>query len=181
MAVIGVMGSGQEPHVELAQVAGTLIAERGDHLLTGGGAGVMASVSAAFVATPGRRGVCLGVLKGSVEGGRYLCLGGPNPHVEVPIRTHLPDSGTAGTALTSRNHVNVLSADAVVVLPGGPGTQSELELALRYRRPVVVFARRGDRVGDLTVDGDSLRAAGGEVPVVDAAAALEAFLAQALP
>jgi predicted Rossmann-fold nucleotide-binding protein len=32
----------------------------------------------------------------------------------------------------------VLSADVVVVLPGGAGTRTELELARRYGKPVVV-------------------------------------------
>ena len=37
----------------------------------------------------------------------------------------------------SRNHVNVLSSDVVVALPGGPGTLSELRLARAsaLRRP----------------------------------------------
>jgi len=63
----------------------------------------------------------------------------PNPWVEVPIRTHLPLSGVDGTDPRSRNHINVLTADVVVALPGGDGTRSEVRLALRYGRPVVAF------------------------------------------
>jgi len=33
----------------------------------------------------------------------------------------------------------VLTSHAVVVLPGGNGTASELELALEYNRPVILF------------------------------------------
>lgn len=176
--VVGVMGSGQDPHPELAAIVGRAVAEGGFHLLTGGGAGVMASVSKAYVETPGRFGLSLGVLKGSVDSDRYLSLGGPNPYVEVAIRTHLPDSGAAGTQLRSRNHINVLSADAVIVLPGGPGTQSEMELALRYERPLLVFARLGDRVGALEVQGPELQMPQGSVLVGLDSAALAVFLDQ---
>ena len=67
--------------------------------------------------------------------------GYPNPWVEIPIATHLPLSGTQGQDDLSRNHINVLSADAVVAFPGGPGTLSEVKLALRYQRPVVAFLK----------------------------------------
>jgi uncharacterized protein (TIGR00725 family) len=174
--IIGVMGSGHEPYPELAQLTGRAIAERGCHLLTGGGAGVMASVSEAFVAISGRAGLCLGILKGSVDGGRYLSLGGPNPYVELAVRTHLPDSGQRGTELSSRNHINVLTADLVVVLPGGPGTQSELELALRYGRPVIVMGHIGDHIGALTIEADGLRGWDRTIPVARSAADLCAFL-----
>ena len=39
----------------------------------------------------------------------------------------------------SRNHINVLSADAIVALPGGAGTVSEAQLAVRYRKPILLF------------------------------------------
>jgi predicted Rossmann-fold nucleotide-binding protein len=38
-------------------------------------------------------------------------------------------SGDEGRDTLSRNHINALTADLVVVLPGGSGTLSELELA----------------------------------------------------
>ena len=69
-----------------------------------------------------------------------------------------------------------LTPDALVVLPGGPGTRSELELALRYGRPVVVYARRGDAIGGLTVHGERLGVCGREVPVALDPVALAAFL-----
>jgi len=131
------MGSGTEPHRALAAPLGRLIAERGDHLLTGGGLGVMAAVSEAFAATEGRAGVCIGVIPGPDHRPGY-----PNPWVEIPIRTHLPLSGAMGTDPRSRNHVNVLTADAVVALPGGEGTRSEVQLAVRYGRPAILFGPR---------------------------------------
>jgi uncharacterized protein (TIGR00725 family) len=133
------MGSGEERHDALAAPLGRWIARQGCHLLTGGGGGVMAAVSEAFASVPDRQGLVIGVLKGfpAREGGVVSAT--PNRWVEVPIRTHLPLSGVQGTDALSRNHVNVLTSDVVVVLPGAAGTRSEVELAVRYAKPVVAF------------------------------------------
>ena len=69
--------------------------------------------------------------------------GYPNPWVELAIRTHLPLSGEQGTDRESRNHINVLTSDVVIALPGGAGTRSELTLALRYGKPVAVLLAGG--------------------------------------
>jgi hypothetical protein len=61
------------------------------------------------------------------------------PWVDLVIQTHLPDRGEAGAGERSRNHINVLSAAAVVALPGGPGTRTEVELALRYGKPLLAY------------------------------------------
>jgi len=131
------MGSGSEPHEALAAPLGRLLAERGDHLLTGGGDGVMASVGAAFVSVEARAGRCIGVLPGPDHRPGY-----PNPSVEIAIRTHLPLTGAMGTDPRSRNHVNVLTADAIVALPGGEGTKSEVQLSVRYGRPAILYGPR---------------------------------------
>ncbi len=138
--IVGVMGSGAESHEELAAPLGRAIAENGWHLLTGGGRGTMTAASRAFAETKHREGLCLGVVPSQQEGDGSPD-GYPNPWVEVTIRTHLPLSGASGTGPFSRNHINVLSADAVVALPGSAGTWSEIELALRYGRPLAVFDR----------------------------------------
>ena len=68
--------------------------------------------------------------------------GYPNQWVEIPILTHLPLSGERGTEPMSRNHINVLSSDVIVALPGDAGrlaTLSEVRLAVRYERPVIAF------------------------------------------
>ena len=140
LPVVGVMGSGTESHEDLAAPLGRAIASAGWHLLTGGGAGTMSATSRAFAETPDRTGLCIGVLPG-VEDGTGSPGGYPNPWVEVVIHTHLPLSGAAGTGPDSRNHINVLSADAVVALPGSAGTRSEIELALRYQRPLALYDR----------------------------------------
>jgi uncharacterized protein (TIGR00725 family) len=138
-AIVGVMGSGVDRHEDLAAPLGRWIAEHGHHLLTGGGAGVMEAVSEAFARVPGRVGLAIGVLKAMLDAQGRVVPRTPNPFVDIAIRTHLPLSGDEGTAPLSRNHINVLSADLVVGLPGGGGTRSEMELALRYERPVVAF------------------------------------------
>ncbi len=134
------MGSGAESHEDLAAPLGRAVAEAGWHLLTGGGRGTMTAVSRAFAETDGRQGLCLGIVPREQDGDGSPD-GYPNPWVEVVVRTHLPLSGASGTGPFSRNHINVLSADAVVALPGSAGTWSEIELALRYGRPLAVFDR----------------------------------------
>jgi len=121
--VIGVMGSGQplSKHAyDMAYRLGALIAKHGWVLLTGGTAsGVM---DAASRGAHEAGGLVIGVLRGpdGVEASSY---------VDVGIRTGMGDA---------RNVINVLSSDVVVALPGGPGTLSEVALALKNRRPVIV-------------------------------------------
>ncbi len=139
LPIVGVMGSGVERHDALAAPIGRWLAEQGVHLLTGGGGGVMEAVSEAFACMPDRQGLVIGVLKGFPEADGRVAVATPNPWIEVPIRTHLPLSGSQGTDARSRNHINVLTADLVVALPGGEGTRSEVALAVRYARPVIAF------------------------------------------
>jgi RimJ/RimL family protein N-acetyltransferase len=61
----------------------------------------------------------------------------PNPWVDLTIMTHLP--GDDPESESSRNHINVLSADVVIALPGGHGTWAEVRLAKEYGKPVVAF------------------------------------------
>ncbi len=140
------MGSGSEEHADLAGPLGEALARAGYNLLTGGGGGVMTAVSRSFVSVADRSGLAIGVLPGDVgERGEYRPRPGyPNEHVEIVIRTHLPLVGEHGADPLSRNHLNVLSSDAIVALPGGAGTRSEVELAVRYGRPVIRYLRAGD-------------------------------------
>jgi predicted Rossmann-fold nucleotide-binding protein len=148
------MGSGEMEFADLAEPAGRVIARAGYHLLTGGGDGVMAAAARAFTAVAGRQGLSLGIVRahgtehlGAHKGRRPYRPRGPNAWVEIPILSHLPLSGTQGKHDLSRNHINFLTASLVVVLPGGPGTASELELALEYGRPVVLFLGAESIVG----------------------------------
>ena len=138
--VIGVMGSGVEAHSALAVPLGRWLAQQGFHLLTGGGAGVMAAVGRAFAEVADRDGLLVGVLPS--QAGDPECgppAGYPNHWVELVIRTHLPARGPRAGSDFSRNHINVLTSDVVIGLPGGAGTLSELALAVRYGRPCVAF------------------------------------------
>ena len=139
---IGVLGSGTDEHDDLAHDVGTLLAGLGVNLLTGGGQGVMASVSRAFSHAPRRRGVCIGIIPCVSEEERAKPrIGYPNEFVELAIYTHLPYSGMRGKDELSRNHINVLSSAALIALPGGHGTSAEVELALDYGKPLIAFAR----------------------------------------
>ena len=164
--VVGVMGSGSARHADLAEPLGRALARMGVHLLTGGGAGVMESVSQAFIAVPGREGLVIGILPAgdarpdrtdadSSRSDSYMSRseahpshidadpgtppGYPNPWVELAVRTHLDARGDDGSGIRSRNHINILSADVVIALPGSSGTASEVELAIRYRRPLILL------------------------------------------
>jgi predicted Rossmann-fold nucleotide-binding protein len=152
--IVGVMGSGTVPHGALAVPLGRLLAASGFHLLTGAGDGVMAEVSRAFCHTPGRRGLSIGILPSEEEpspdpvtGLRRFRPRRMNPWVEIPIITHLPLSGDRGTDVMSRNHINVLTADVLIALPGSAGTLSEVRLRVQYGRPVILF------LGRETIDG----------------------------
>lgn len=132
-----------------------MIASLGVDLLTGGGRGVMEEVSRAFFETTPRAGLVIGILPGRVHNLSLLedrnaadvvyelPPGYPNEWIEVPIYTHLPDSGEDGALRSSRNHINVLTADAIVALPGREGTESEVWLALQYGVPVIAFGDHG--------------------------------------
>jgi uncharacterized protein (TIGR00725 family) len=138
---IGVVGSGVESHDDVASQVGVLLAGLGVNLLTGGGGGVMASVSRAFTGARRHHGISIGIIPSLSEHERDRSKPGyPNPFVELVIRTHLPYSGHRGRDVLSRNHVNVLSSAGVVALPGGEGTVSEVSLALEYHKPVIAYA-----------------------------------------
>jgi uncharacterized protein (TIGR00725 family) len=153
--IVGVMGSGERPFPHLAQPLGELIARRGHHLLTGGGGGVMTAAARAFCGVSGRRGLSLGVIRSrelpqpDPETGRRVHRpAAVNDWVEVAIHTHLPLSSEA---FESRNHLNVLTADVLVALPGGAGTLSEVRLRWQYGRPALLF---------LDAEGDGARIGG---------------------
>ena len=134
------MGSGTQSHIARAHQVGSWLARTGVHLLTGGGGGVMRSVSQAFAETAGRKGLVIGIIPSAADDSASGPKAGyPNPWVEIPIYTHLALSGDRGTEPLSRNHINILSSDVLIALPGGAGTASEVALALRYGRPLVAY------------------------------------------
>jgi len=153
LPIIGVMGSHQEAHADRAVPLGEWIAREGYHLLTGAGGGVMETVSRAFAAVSDRTGSVIGVVPTVVQSStRAPESGYPNQWVEIPIVTHLDTGGPHGDEPTSRNHLNVLTSDVVVLLPGGEGTASEARLALRYRTPCVGFLFNRGEIPSLPPD-----------------------------
>lgn len=138
LAIVGVMGSGEDEHADKAESLGRWLAGQRVHLLTGAGKGVMEAASRGFSAVTERAGLVIGITPRS-EASTLPPEGFPNPFVEIPILTHLPLRGASGTEPMSRNHINVLSSDVLIALPGGIGTASEAVLALRYRRPMIAY------------------------------------------
>jgi len=157
LPIVGVMGASdnhlrriKQSHPTIAEAAlararllGAALARERLHLLTGGGGGIMRSVSEGFASVTDRTGKIVGVIPGPDARPGY-----PNEHVEIAIRTHLP--GQDPLAETSRNHINILSSDIVIALSGGPGTFAEITLAKRYGRPLALFLQLDDRLGEET-------------------------------
>ena len=150
--VVGVMGSSTVAHIERAEPLGRWLAEIGVHLLTGGGGASMEAVCRAFAETRGRAGLVLGVLPGLAAPHAprpQPPAGYPNLYVDVAIYTHLAALGEHGLDPASRNHINVLSSDVVIALPGSSGTASEVELALHYGKPVIAFVHAPEEIEGL--------------------------------
>lgn len=145
--LVGVIGSGADTQSDLSLPLGKFLAEKGCSLINGGGQGVMAEVAKGFSNIKHRQGIIIGILPATgpcetKEGrGEFKVPSGyPNVHTDLPIYTHLHLGGGSGKNLASRNHIIVLSADVIVAFPGGPGTRSEIELALEYGKPLLIIS-----------------------------------------
>ena len=121
--VIAVVGAGGDvpPAVSAARDLGRLIAKNGWTLISGGrDAGVM---KAANEAAKAAGGLTIGILPNATSK--------VSPAVDVAIIT---DTGHA------RNNIIVLSADVVIACGvDGAGTASEVALALKNRKPVILI------------------------------------------
>lgn len=117
---IGVMGPGTcSPGDKRAAVAvGRRIALGGGILICGGGSGVM---EAAARGAHEADGLVVGILPSDAEDTA-------NPFVHIPIVTGLGNA---------RNVINVLTSHALIAISSGPGTLSEIALALKSGTPVV--------------------------------------------
>ena len=144
IAVFGAGGPVTEDQKNRARSLGLFIGESGYHLLTGGGGGIMEYSAKGFLLVKNRRGRSIGIIPAKKPPEKY-----PNPWIEIPIRTHL--GGGDPISSESRNHINVLSAEVIVALPGGAGTYAELLLATRiYNRPTIAFIVGNERIGQFT-------------------------------
>ena len=122
--LIGVMGPGEPAQPQIEQVAyelGKRIAQQGWGVLTGGrNTGVM---EAASQGAKSAGGLTIGILPTS----ETRCL---SEAVDIPILT---DMGNA------RNSINVLSSQVVIGCGMGAGTASEIALAIKAHKPVILM------------------------------------------
>ncbi len=122
--IIGVMGPGESASADLqatAYMLGQHIAQQGWVLLTGGrNTGVM---DAACRGAKSADGLTIGILPGSSQTATSAA-------VDIPIVTGLGHA---------RNVVNVLSSQVIVACGLGAGTTSEVAIALKIHRPVILL------------------------------------------
>ena len=122
--IIGIMGPGNnvpDADLQLAYTLGKAVAQRGWVVLTGGRpAGVMeaASLGAASVG-----GTVLGILPDAQ--GTQVARG-----VTLPIVTGMGNA---------RNAINILSSHGIIACGLGLGTISEIALALKAQKPLVMM------------------------------------------
>lgn len=121
--IIGVMGGGvASPHdLENAYLLGSLIAQNGWVLLNGGRRAGIMEASAKGAKSQG--GLTVGILPDESSLGT-------SEFIDIPVLTGMGNA---------RNCINVLSSHVVVACPGGAGTLSEIALALKVRRPVILL------------------------------------------
>lgn len=132
--IVGVMGPGTDPtdqDLAAAFELGKLIAKQDWILLTGGrDAGVM---HAASKGAKEAGGLTIGVLPGKSRAGSSPC-------VDIPVIT---DTGSG------RNNINILTSDVIVACGSGLGTTSEIVLALKAGKPVVLLHQHPDLISFL--------------------------------
>jgi uncharacterized protein (TIGR00725 family) len=121
--IIGVMGGGTASAADTSAAyrLGELIAENGWILLNGGRNSGIMDASARGAREKG--GITVGILPDEN-------LSRASDHIDIPIVTGMG---------SGRNIINVLSSDVVIACPGGAGTLSEISLALKYGKPVVLL------------------------------------------
>ena len=110
--IVGIMGSHREdsPALGEARSLGEAVAIRGHVLLTGGGTGVMQAAS-----------------EGAWRAGGLVLAILPNER-HRPVYTGFSDG---------RNAVSAKTSHVMIALEGGPGTLSEIALALKSGTPVI--------------------------------------------
>lgn len=128
--IVGVMGGGSADadQTQMAYRLGRLIAAEGWVLLNGGRRAGIMEASARGASEQG--GLTVGILPDADT--RSM-----SPYIQIPILTGM------GSA---RNTINALSSRVLVACPGGAGTLSEIALALKHGRAVVLLNME---VGDL--------------------------------
>jgi uncharacterized protein (TIGR00725 family) len=122
--LIGVIGSsiGTPAQLELARAVGRRIAERDAILVGGGMTGVM---HAAAQGAQEAGGLTIGILPGS-----NAAESPPNEFIEIALFTGLREA---------RNYLIASVCNGLIAIGGGYGTLSEIALALRLGKPLVLL------------------------------------------
>lgn len=140
LPIIGVMGSHEDSWEEYARPLGKMIAHHDYHLLTGAGAGAMTAVAKHFTDEILREGLSLGIIPTVDYDGSYVSRDRyPNPYIEIPILTPLDMKAQNDATPYSRNYVNIMTSNAIVFLPGDHGTRNEVSLAIKFKKPMILF------------------------------------------
>ncbi|MER3437079.1 MAG: TIGR00725 family protein, partial [Chloroflexota bacterium] len=132
-------GEAMPEDLAIAERIGYLVASRGAILICGGLEGAMA---AACRGAKRAGGTTIGILPGYDPTMA-------NPWVDIPICTGMGQA---------RNVIIVASAGAVIATGGGFGTLSEIALALRLGRPVVLLGGWGQVLATEAARGMMMRA-----------------------
>jgi uncharacterized protein (TIGR00725 family) len=121
--IIGVMGGGSASATDIqsAYQLGAFIAQQGWILLNGGRNSGIMEASAKGARDHG--GITVGILPDDTA--RRA-----SRHIQIPILTGMGDA---------RNYINVLTSRIVVACPGGTGTISEIALALKNNKQVILM------------------------------------------
>ncbi len=117
VAVIGGAETTQE-NLEVAERVGSLIAEKGAILITGGLGGVM---NAASKGAHKANGLVIGILPTTDKEGA-------NPYVDIPIVTGMGEA---------RNIVIARTCDCAIAIAGKYGTLTEIAYCLMFGIPVI--------------------------------------------
>ncbi len=122
-AIVGIMGpceSATQENINLAYQIGEVVAKLGFIVLTGGrNCGVM---DAAMKGAKKNNGITIGILPDNHKDRM-------SAYVDIPILT---DMGNA------RNNINVLSSDLIIAIGDGPGTLSEISLAIKAGKKILI-------------------------------------------
>jgi len=124
IGVIGMDGEISEDIRRIAEEVGREIAKRGGILVCGGKGGVMEAVAKG---AKQNGGITIGILPGKSRSEA-------NPYIDIAIPTGI------GRA---RNLIVVNSSDVIIAISGGPGTLSEMGLALAEGKPVIAIKTSG--------------------------------------
>lgn len=118
--IIAVIGGAEanEKSLQMAEQTGSLIAQKGGILITGGMGGVM---NAASKGAKNAGGLVIGILPTANKESA-------NPYIDIPIVTGMSEA---------RNMIIARTCDAAIAIDGRYGTLSEIAFCLMFDVPVI--------------------------------------------